>query len=100
VLANLVSNALKFTAPGGHVLLGGERRGAVIRLDVSDDGAGIPASLHEAAFERFRQVHEHDRRGLGLGLYISRSLVEAHGGRIWVESAPGAGSTFHVELPA
>ncbi len=100
VLANLVSNALKFTPRGGHVLLGGERHGAVVRLDVRDDGAGIPASLHEAAFERFRQVHDHDRRGLGLGLYIARSLVEAHGGRIWVESAPGAGSTFHVELPA
>lgn len=100
VLVNLVSNALKFTPRGGHVTLCGERSGEVVRLDVRDDGAGIPETLHEAVFERFWQVDERDRRGLGLGLFISRSLVEAHGGRIWVESAPGAGSTFHVELPA
>ena len=100
VLVNLVSNALKFTPRGGHVTLGGERDGAVVRLAVRDDGAGIPENLHAAIFERFWQVDEHDRRGLGLGLFISRSLVEAHGGTIRVESAPGAGSTFHVELPA
>ena len=100
VLVNLVSNALKFTPRGGHVLLGGERRGAWFASTSATTARAFLRPLHEAVFERFRQVNDRDRRGLGLGLYISQSLVEAHGGRIWVESAPGAGSTFHVELPA
>jgi signal transduction histidine kinase len=60
---------------------------------------GIPEPMLESVFERFWQVGKHDRRGLGLGLYISRCIVEAHGGKIWVESAVGAGSTFHVTIP-
>jgi signal transduction histidine kinase len=100
VLANLLTNALKFTPRGGWVVVGAERLGESIRLSVSDTGPGIPADLLEVVFDRFWQADQGDRRGLGLGLYISRSLVEAHGGRIWVDSEPGAGSTFRVVVPA
>ena len=66
---------------------------------MSDTGSGIPEAQLEAVFERFRQVSQGDRRGHGLGLHISRSLVQAHGGRIWAESRLGEGSTFHFTLP-
>jgi signal transduction histidine kinase len=100
VLANLISNALKFTPRGGRVVVRGERAADAIRLTVTDDGHGIPAHLLEHVFERFGQADDRDRRGLGLGLYISRSIVEAHGGRIWAESEPGEGSRLFVTLPA
>ena len=63
----------------------------MIRFCVSDTGVGIPAPMLEAIFERFWQVGKNDRRGMGLGLYISKSIVEAHGGRIWAESEVGQG---------
>lgn len=66
---------------------------------VSDTGVGIPENKLEAIFERFHQV-SNDRRGLGLGLHISKGIVEAHGGRIWAKSEVGVGTTFFVELPA
>jgi signal transduction histidine kinase len=100
VLANLVGNALKFTPPGGRIELRAESDGGNVRLSVSDTGSGIPEAQLEAVFERFRQVTQGDRRGHGLGLHISRCLIEAHGGRIWVESRLGKGSTFHFTLPA
>jgi len=99
VLANLITNAIKFTPRGGAVRVQGERREGELRLSVTDTGVGIPPDLLESIFERFWQVGVNDRRGLGLGLYISRSIVKAHGGRIWAESADGAGSTFFVTLP-
>lgn len=99
VLVNLISNAVKFTAPQGHVSIRIYADGGELRITVSDDGIGIPADALEAVFERFRQVSK-DRRGLGLGLHISQSIVEAHGGRMWAESTLGEGSTFHVALPA
>jgi len=99
VLANLITNAIKFTPRGGAIRVHGERREGELRLSVTDTGVGIPPDLLERIFERFWQVGVNDRRGLGLGLYISRSIVKAHGGRIWAESADGAGSTFFVTLP-
>ena len=100
VFANLIANAMKFTARGGAIRVHGERTDANLRLFVSDTGRGIPAHQLETIFERFWQVGTNDQRGLGLGLYISRRLVEAQGGRIWAESVEGAGSTFYVILPA
>ncbi|WP_438029244.1 sensor histidine kinase [Sorangium sp. So ce233] len=99
VLSNLVSNSIKFTAPGGRIRVCGERAGGELRFSVSDTGPGIPRDLLELVFERFWQASEKDRRGLGLGLYICKSIVEAHGGRIWVESRLGEGSTFHFTIP-
>ncbi|UQA62211.1 sensor histidine kinase [Polyangium aurulentum] len=99
VLANLLTNAIKFTSKGGRIRVRGERDGDEVRISVSDTGVGIPGHLLEAVFERFWQVGKSDRRGVGLGLYISKCIVEAHGGRTWVESAVGQGSTFHVAIP-
>ena len=99
VLANLLTNAIKFTPRDGAIRVHAERREGELRLGVTDTGVGIAPHLLETVFERFWQVGVNDRRGLGLGLYISRSIVMAHGGRIWAESADGAGSTFFVTLP-
>jgi len=102
VVANLVSNALRFTPAGGNVTILGEREGANVRLSVADTGSGIPEGALESIFERFSQAgRPKDRRGgLGLGLYISRCIIEAHGGRIWAESPPGAGAKLSLKLPA
>jgi signal transduction histidine kinase len=98
VLANLLANAVKFTPQGGTVRLCALRTVNEVCFSVSDTGPGIPEDRLEAVFERFWQA-KCDRRGLGLGLYIAKSIVDAHGGRIWAESRPGAGSTFHFTLP-
>lgn len=98
VLANLVSNAIKFTPPGGQVSIRTTPEQNQLCFDVSDTGIGIPADALQAVFQKFKQVAK-DRRGLGLGLYISQGIVEAHGGRMWVESELGAGSTFHFVIP-
>lgn len=100
VLANLITNAIKFTPAGGEIRIRAERAGDEVRLSIRDTGVGIPAALLEAVFERFWQIGKNDQRGVGLGLYISRCLVEAHGGKIWAESDSGQGSTFYVTLPA
>ncbi len=99
VLTNLLSNAIKFTPPGGKVTVQAERIGDELRFAVRDTGEGIPKDMLEAIFERFLQVAKHDRRGVGLGLYISRCIVSGHGGRIWAESRIGEGSTFFFTLP-
>jgi signal transduction histidine kinase len=98
VLANLVSNALKFTTAGGRVSIRVARVGNELRFAVKDTGMGIPEDALQGVFEKFKQVAK-DRRGLGLGLYISKGIVEAHGGRMWGESQMGAGSTFHFVIP-
>jgi signal transduction histidine kinase len=100
VLANLLSNAIKFTPEGGRVSIRVEPLGEDVRFSVTDTGPGVPEENLERIFERFWQVRTSDKRGLGLGLYISRCIVEAHRGRIWAESRPGAGSTFFFTLPA
>ena len=103
VLGNLVDNAVKYSPDGGDVRLRVERSGGSVRFSVSDTGLGIPQAEQRRIFEKFYRLDPHMTRGIGgtgLGLYISRELVRRLDGRIWVESSEGAGSTFHVELPA
>jgi signal transduction histidine kinase len=99
VLSNLIYNAIKFTPAGGSIRVRVARAGAFCLVSVSDTGIGIPASDLAAIFERFRQLNPAGHTGLGLGLYISQWIVEAHGGRIWAESQVGVGTTFHFTLP-
>jgi PAS domain S-box-containing protein len=102
-LTNLISNAVKFSPPGGTVRISSERRSGDILFTVRDDGRGIPADKLESIFGRFQQVDSSDSRrsgGTGLGLAICRSIVELHGGRIWALSGAGEGSTFSFVVPA
>jgi signal transduction histidine kinase len=99
VLANLLSNAIKFTKTGGRISIRVEPVGQEVQFSVTDTGSGIPSQHLAVVFERFWQARGEDRRGLGLGLYISKCIVEAHGGRIWAESQLGQGSTFSFTLP-
>ncbi len=98
-LSNLLGNALKFTPAGGSVTLRAARDGPDVRFSVSDTGPGIPEEQRAHVFDRFWQARETARAGAGLGLSIARGVVEAHGGRIWVDSRPGVGSTFSFTLP-
>lgn len=98
VLDNLIHNALKFTPDGGRIVVEG-RRAEAVEILVRDSGPGLTPEEIAVIFERFRQVEKRGRRALGLGLYISRSIVESHGGRIRVDSVPGEGSTFSFTLP-
>jgi signal transduction histidine kinase/DNA-binding response OmpR family regulator len=100
VISNLVGNAVKFTPEGGSVTLGAEWVGSEVRVSIADTGPGISPEQLPHVFGRFWQADDADRRGLGLGLSIARGIVEAHGGRIWVESELGEGSTFFFTLPA
>jgi len=96
VFANLLSNAIKFTPEGGAIRVWGERTPTELRIRIADTGIGIAPSMLPAIFERFWQAGKDDRRGIGLGLYIARSIAEAHGGTITVESRLGQGTTFTV----
>jgi signal transduction histidine kinase len=102
VITCLVDNAVRFSPSGGPVRLRVGVEGTEARLAVADEGVGIPVERQAQIFERYYRAHAgtpHDYGGLGLGLEMSRELVERHGGRMWFESAPGAGSTFHFGLP-
>jgi signal transduction histidine kinase len=104
VVTNLIGNAIKYSPEGGLIKVGGEA-GPVntVRLYVSDEGIGIPPADQERIFERFHRVDNRLARqtpGTGLGLFLVRAVVQAHGGRVWVDSVPGQGSMFWVELPA
>jgi len=99
VLTNLLSNALKFTPEGGQVVIRACAVPGAVRITVADSGDGIPPEDVPQLFERFWQGDAGDGRGAGLGLAISKGIVEAHGGRIWVESRVGEGSAFHFTLP-
>ncbi len=99
VLFNLVNNAVKFTPAGGRVEVGAARDAAELRLWVRDSGRGFNGSQLEQVFERGWQAQPKSG-GKGLGLYIARRIVEAHGGRLWAESEPGQGATFIAVLPS
>jgi signal transduction histidine kinase len=102
VLTNLVTNAIKFSPDGGEIELGAELRGDDLLFTCRDTGIGIPESEQEKIFEKFYQVDSSATRrfgGAGLGLSVLKEIVLLHGGRVWVRSAPGAGSTFFVLLP-
>ena len=97
VLVNLVGNALKYSP--GRVVVSAARSGEFVRISVSDEGPGIAPADQERLFERYYRGHRHEGEGLGLGLYIVRRLVEAHGGCVELTSAPGEGSTFSFTVP-
>ena len=104
ILVNLISNAVKYSPSGGPVTVAAEPVEDMVRLSVIDEGLGIPAEELPRLFGQFHRAELPDRQGIsgsGLGLYITKQLVELHGGRIWAESPGlGHGSAFHVELPA
>jgi signal transduction histidine kinase len=98
---NLVGNAIKFTDTG-EVRVTARASDGHFNVSVSDTGPGIPAEHHSRIFEQFQQVDNSNTRakgGTGLGLAIAKQIVEMHGGRIWVESTMGKGSTLQMELP-
>jgi len=101
VVLNLLSNAIKFTPEGGRIEVGAIPRDGSVEVSVSDTGVGIAPVDQEAVFEEFRQVGTADRKveGTGLGLTLCRKFVELHGGRIWVKSELGRGSTFTFTIP-
>ena len=101
VVDNLVGNAIKYNGRGGWVRVEAVRRGAFVHLTVRDNGIGIPPASVPRIFDRFYRVNKGAASGAtGLGLHIVRKIVEAHGGRIWVESRLGRGSAFHLLVPA
>jgi two-component system sensor histidine kinase KdpD len=106
VLVNLLENALKYTPPSSTITVGAREAAAQscrggVELWVQDTGPGLPPEEHERIFEKFaRSDRSLAARGLGLGLFFCRLAVEGHGGRIWVESEPGAGACFKFTLPA
>ena len=102
ILLNLLSNAVKFTPAGGRIGVTARATAEAITISVSDTGIGIAPEDQAAIFEEFRQVGRDDARkqeGTGFGLTLAKKFVELHGGRIWVESEVGKGSTFTFSLP-
>jgi len=102
ILLNLLSNAVKFTPDGGRVEVDASRNGNSVEVSVKDSGVGIAKEDHETVFEEFRQVgrdYTSKQEGTGLGLALTRRFVELHGGKIWLKSKPGKGSTFTFTLP-
>jgi len=103
LFSNVVGNAVKFTPEGGMVTLRAEPDGSMVKFAVADTGPGISTDELPYVFDRYYQARRRNRDGIGLGLSIARGIVEAHGGRIWVESPTGpsgGGSTFFFTLPA
>jgi signal transduction histidine kinase len=101
VLANLLDNAIKYTAPGGRVDIRASREDGAVVVQVKDTGAGIPADELPRIWDRlYRGDKSRSTRGLGLGLSLVKAIVQAHGGEVSVESQPGVGSTFVLRLPS
>lgn len=99
VLSNLIGNALKFSPQGTTIELSARKQATEVEISVRDNGPGIPIDKQQHIFKKFSQLNPNDRHGLGLGLFISRSIVESHKGQIWVTSDPGKGSNFCFTLP-
>ena len=99
VLSNLVGNAVKFTPQDGRVNLRCEALGSEVLVTVADTGRGIPHDLVDHVFDRYWQARRHDQEGSGLGLFIAKGIVEAHGGRIWTDARVTSGATFFFTLP-
>jgi PAS domain S-box-containing protein len=99
IFTNLVGNAAKFTPDGGSITIRITNGADALRCEVIDTGEGIPATYLDKVFDKFKQVEGHFKGGAGLGLTICKRIVEAHGGRIWVESEMGHGATFIFTLP-
>ena len=101
VVLNLLSNAIKFTPEGGQIEVAAAPKDAFVEMSVSDTGIGIAPEDQEAVFEEFRQVGTAEKKaeGTGLGLTLCRKFIELHGGRIWVTSQVGVGSTFTFTIP-
>jgi signal transduction histidine kinase len=99
VLTNLIANAIKFTPAGGRIRIECGHANGMAKISVTDTGPGIAPELLETIFERFRQGQHSESRGLGLGLFISRTLIEAQGGKIWAQSPAGHGTTVSFTLP-
>jgi signal transduction histidine kinase len=99
VLTNLLANAIRHTPPGGRVEVRAAPAGERVRFEVRDTGEGIPPEHLERVFDKFYRVPGARSGGVGLGLYISREIVHAHGGEMGVESLPGTGSTFWFTFP-
>jgi PAS domain S-box-containing protein len=98
VVANLLDNAIKYTGSGGTITIGVSEADNDILISVTDTGRGIPKEQLPYIFDAFYRISQ-DAKGFGLGLFIVKSIVEAHGGRIWAESTFGKGSAFHILLP-
>jgi len=100
VLTNLIDIAVKYSDAGGEVRVAAATEDGVVRVEVADRGPGIPPEQHGLIFEKFGRAHAgKGKPGTGLGLFIARSIAEAHGGTLEVDSAPGAGTIFRFELP-
>jgi two-component system, chemotaxis family, sensor kinase Cph1 len=100
VLSNLVGNAIKFTPGRGSIFVRAEAVNAEVWVTVSDTGTGIPPDQLANLFDRYWQARPSDQEGCGLGLFIAKGIIEAHGGRIWTEARAGAGATFVFTLPS
>ena len=99
VFENLIGNAIKFTKPGGRIALGATVQEGEVTFSVSDTGRGIASTHLPHVFDRFWQAPGTERRGIGFGLAIVKSIVEAHGGRVWIQSVLGQGSTVFFTIP-
>ncbi|MHB0870180.1 MAG: sensor histidine kinase [Chloroflexota bacterium] len=100
LLMNLISNAIKATAPNGKIEVSVRRRGNSVVTAVTDNGVGMSEGVRRRIFDRYYRGPDHRYEGIGLGLFVSKGIVDAHGGEIWVESEAGKGSSFHFSLPA
>jgi hypothetical protein len=102
VILNLLMNAINYTPQHGSISIRAYKEAGNIHIEVSDNGIGIPAEQQDKIFDKFYQISNRDKKvvkGVGIGLYLTKSIVDMHDGKIWVESRVGKGSTFHVLLP-